>query len=215
MNIKMLILIYFVISLVGSRLPFVRVYLSHCHTLLNKMIRVCLEGHRTNKIKLYKDGTGVTTSPPHSFFKDTLLSYLGNTGALLASIGLYYLVAKGNYRLVVYLFIGTLLLSLLLWIRNIFGVIWAVSFVSLLIIPIFFSYEIAFVHISIFLTSVVFSHSILNAIQVFTRSVLNDDTLAKKSLFSKGKKLSLLVLGFILLGQSLYGGFYIFNNFLS
>ncbi len=215
MNIKMLILLYVVIALVLSRLPYARVYVSHCYTLLNKMISVFLDGRMSNKIKLFKDGTGGTTSPSQSIFKINLITYAANTGTLLVSIGLFYLVMKGQYRLVVYLFIGVLLLALLLWIRNLFGVIWVLSLACLLAIPIYFHFNIAFMHISIFLASVVFSQSVLNAVQVCRESIQDSISPPQKSILTRAKMLFGFLIGIILLGQSLCGGLYIFKNFLS
>lgn len=130
-------------------------------------------------------------------------------------MGLYYLVVKGSYRLIVYAFIGVLLLSLLLWIRNLFGAIWVLSLSCLLAVPVYFNYNIAFVHISIFLASVVFTQSVLHAAKVCTQSIQDSKDFPKKAVLTRAKMLSGFLIGLILLGQSLYGGLYIFKNFLS
>ena len=214
MSIKMMILLYLVISLAGSRLPYFRVYLSHFYNLVSKVITVCLEGGMANKIKLYKDGSGETTCPSSSFFKKNVIAYAANTGTLLAAIGIFYLVDKGRYLEVVYAFIGVLVLALLLWIRNIFGAVWVVSITLLFIVPFYFHYKIAFVHFSIFLASVILTHSFLHAFKVCRQSIGHTNG-EKVSLFSRMKFIPGFALGIILLGQSLYGGLLIFKNFLS
>lgn len=80
MNTSMLILIYVAIAVVGSRLPYLRVYLAHCNTLVFEVISVCIEGGKTNKIKLHKDGSGQTTNNVNSPFKKALIAYAGYTG---------------------------------------------------------------------------------------------------------------------------------------
>ncbi|MCM2535979.1 hypothetical protein NDK43_31425 [Neobacillus pocheonensis] len=59
MNTTILIFIYVAAALVVSRIPFLRVYLSLCYTLLYEVICVlCLKGGLGQKIKLHKDGSG-------------------------------------------------------------------------------------------------------------------------------------------------------------
>ena len=53
-----LILIYLGVALVGSGLPFIRVYLAHFHNLVHLVISACLEG---SKIHLNRDGSAKTT----------------------------------------------------------------------------------------------------------------------------------------------------------
>jgi hypothetical protein len=71
-------------------------------------------------------------------FKKALISYTGYTGTLVAAIGLFYLVSRASYHLVIYLFLGHTVLVLLLWIRNLFGVIWGLSLAVLLASPVYF-----------------------------------------------------------------------------
>jgi hypothetical protein len=65
-----LILIYLAAALAISRLPMFSVYFSLCNTLIEKIIHVLAvvvtrEG-KSNKIKLYKNGLGETTSMVNS-----------------------------------------------------------------------------------------------------------------------------------------------------
>ena len=210
MDSTILILMYVVIALAGTRIPYVRVFLSLCNTLVYEVIYVCLEGGVTNKIKLHKDGLGTTTNTGTSPFKKALIGYAGYTGTSIAAIGLFFLVSKGSYHLVIYIFIGLLVSSLLLWIRNLFGFIWGITFVSLLVLPLYFRYELVITHTSIFLASILFTQSILNALRVCKQSFLAREN----TTFAKIKMLPSFILGLILFAQSLYGGYFIFKNFL-
>lgn len=223
MNTATLILIYLGIGLVGSRLPYIRVFLAHCHNLVSTVISVCLEGGR-NKILLHQDGTSQTTGSLTSPFKKALISYAGYTGASVAAIGLFYLVSRGHYHLVIYLYLGLSVLALLLWIRNIFGVIWGLSIAVLLALPVYFRYqtvlpvnfnfEMVLVHISIFLASVLFTQSIICAIQVCKQAFMSRSNPARKAALVQTKLIPAVILGLALFGQTLYAGYFFVQNFI-
>jgi hypothetical protein len=174
MSTTSLILLYLAAALAISRLPMFRVYFSLCNTLIEKIIHVLAvvvtrEG-KSNKIKLYKNGSGETTSIVNSKIQKVMIVYIGFTGTLLLAMGLFYLLSFNKFHYVLYFFIGLLVISILLWIRNLFGLLWALSFVSLLAVPLYFRNELAILHISIFLSSLILIQAIINAFQVIGQS---------------------------------------------
>ncbi|MFC0026786.1 M50 family metallopeptidase [Neobacillus cucumis] len=153
-----------------------------------------------------------------SSFKKALISYAGYTGASLAAIGLFYLVTRGYYHLTIYLFIylflGLCVLALVLWIRNTYGVIWGISLVVLLALPVYFRTDMVLVHLSILLASVLFSQSIVGAIQVCRQSLMTRGNPGRKAALVQTKFVPAVVLGMVLFGQTLYVGYYFVRNFL-
>jgi len=218
-----LIFIYLGAALVGSLLPILRVYFAHFHNLVNLVISACLEG---GKIRLYRDGSGQTTGSDISPFKKALVSYAGYTGASLVAIGLFYLVTRGDYHLVIYLYLGLSVVALLLWIRNAFGVIWGLSTVVFLAVPVFFRYqtvlslphfnfEMVLVHISIFLATVLFMQSIIGAFQVCRQAFMSKSNPKRKVALVQTKFIPAVVLGIILFAQTVFAGYFFALNFIS
>jgi hypothetical protein len=222
LNMTTLILIYLGVALVGSGLPFIRVYLAHFHNLVHLVISACLEG---SKIHLNRNGSGQTTGNHNSPFKKALISYAGYTGASVAAIGLFYLVSRGHYHLVIYLYLGLSVLALLLWIRNAFGVIWGLSIAILLALPVYFRYEtvlpvninfeMVLVHVSIFLASVLFVQSIISAVQVCKQAFMSRSNPKRKAALVQTKLVPAVVLGIILFGQTVLAGSFFALNFIS
>lgn len=222
MNTTTLILIYLGLGVVGSMLPYTRVYFAHFHNLVNLVISVCLEG---GKIQLYKDGSGQTTGSQTSPFKKALISYAGYTVASVTAIGLFYLVSRGYYHLVIYLYLGLSVLALLLWIRNAFGVIWGLSVIGLLALPVYFRYqtvlpinfnfETVLVHLSIFLASVLFVQSVIGAFQVCKQSFMSRSNPRRKVVLVQTKFIPAVILGMILLAQTVFAGYFFTLNFIS
>ena len=216
MSTTSLILIYLAAALAISRLPMFRVYFSLCNTLIEKIIHVLAvvvtrEG-KSNKIKLYKNGSGETTSIVHSKIQKVMIVYIGYTSTLLLAMGLFYLLSFNKFHFIIYFFIGLLVISILLWIRNPFGVLWALSFVILLALPLYFRNELAIMHISIFLSSLILIQAIINAIQVIRQSFKTGE---KSGALAKIAKIPAVICGIALLGQSLYATYFIFIKVLN
>lgn len=216
MSTTSLILLYLAAALAISRLPMFRVYFSLCNTLIEKIIHVLAvvvtrEG-KSNKIKLYKNGLGETTNIVNSKIQKVMIVYIGYTGTLLIAMGLFYLLSYNQFHFVIYFFIGLMVISILLWIRNFFGVIWALSFVALLALPLFFRNEFAIMHISIFLSSLILVQAIINAFQVIRQSFKTE---GKPGALAKIARIPAVICGIALLGQSLYAAYFIFNQVLN
>ena len=226
MSTTTLILIYLSIALVGSRLPYIRVYLAHCYNLITQVVCVCLEGGRKNKIQLHQDGSTETTGIMISPFKKALISYAGYTGASAASIGLFYLISRGSYHLVIYLFLAITVISLLLWIRNLFGMIWGISLTAILGLPAFLSfyrmnlpvhinYDMVLINISILLASSLFIQSMICAIQVCKQCFMSRSNPARTAALLQTKFVPAVILGLALVGQTVYTGYFFVQKFIS
>ncbi|MEH7107820.1 M50 family metallopeptidase [Bacillus sp. JJ1764] len=234
MSTNKLILLYLGITLVGSLLPVVRVFLSHFHNLISLGISVCLEGGRKNKIQLHRDGTGQTTGAAISSLKKAITIYAGYTGTMVGAIGLFYLVERGSYEWVIALVLGFTILALLLWIRNLVGVIWALTVIVLLVVPLYFrfqiflpvnfryelalpfsiSYDMILVQISILLASVLFIQSIITTFKVCRQSFMAKSNPGRKAAIVQTRYIPAVVLGLVLLGQNVFVGYLFVENFL-
>ncbi|MBM7654486.1 hypothetical protein JOC76_003972 [Neobacillus cucumis] len=102
----------------------------------------------------------------------------------------------------------------MLWIRNTYGVIWGISLVVLLALPVYFRTDMVLVHLSILLASVLFSQSIVGAIQVCRQSLMTRGNPGRKAALVQTKFVPAVVLGMVLFGQTLYVGYYFVRNFL-
>ncbi len=167
---------------------------------------------KSNKIKLFKTGTGETTNMIDSKIQKAMIVYVGYTGTLLLAIGLFYLLSINQFHFVLYFFIGLMVVSILLWIRNFFGVMWALSFAALLVLPLYLKNELAIMHISIFISSLILIQAIINAFQVISQSF---QTGRKPGTLERIARVPAIICGVALLGQSLYAAYFIFSKVLN
>jgi hypothetical protein len=205
---------YLAFALIVSYIPFIKIYAALCNTLIHEISHLIFSRRKfSNKIALHHDGTGLART--HSnWFMGILVSYSGYTGSSLTAVGLFYLMHKGYYAFVVYFFIGLVTIAALVWIRNLFGFVWAVSFVVLLTLAAFQNLEVLMIHISMLLSSIVLVQSITTALTVFKLSATHSEAAGDATDLARATWTPALLWGTLFMGQSLYAGYFIFLHFL-
>ncbi|MED4460709.1 M50 family metallopeptidase [Metabacillus fastidiosus] len=210
MNDSLSIIVYLAAAFVITRIPYVRTYLSICYTLLHEVIIVLVGGRTSKRIRLLKNYSSLETSDSPTF-KHNLISYVSYTATILIAIGLFYLVSINEYYLILYILIGLMTISIVLWIRHFLDFLWALSFIALLALPLYFGYETTIMPTAIFLASYIMIQSILNALYVCRQIFLNRK---RKGIAAKVKWIPSMILALSLLGQSLFAGYFVVCNFI-
>ncbi|MGG3887706.1 hypothetical protein [Metabacillus fastidiosus] len=210
MNDSLSIIVYLAAAFVITRIPYVRTYLSICYTLLHEVTSVLVGGRTNKRRRLLKSYSSVETADSLTF-KHDLISYISYTATILMAIGLFYLVSIDEYRLILYVLIGLMTVSMVLWIRHFLDFLWSLSFIVLLALPIYFGYEAAIMPTAIFLASYIMVQSVLNALYVCRQSFLNRK---RKGITAKIKWIPSMILALSLLGQSLFASYFVVCNFV-
>lgn len=213
-----IIYIHLIAVLIISHIPIVGVYIALCNTLLHETFHVicaaCFSRKMVHKITLNHDASGLAMTTINSWFARVLVSYAGYTGSSLSAIGLFYLINKGYFNVIIYFFIALAVISALLWVRNVYGFLWTVSFISILGLISYKKYEIVMVHTSIFLSAVVLIQSISTAFVVFKLSFIQRKNAGDATSLAQATFVPAAVWGTVFFGQSLYAGYFVINNFL-
>jgi hypothetical protein len=205
---------YLAFAFIVSYIPYIKIYAALFNTLIHELSHLIFSQRKlSNKIALHHDGTGLARTNSH-WFRGILVSYSGYTGSSLSAVGLFYFMHKGYYAGIVYFFIGLVAVAALLWIRNLFGLIWAVSLVLLLIWAVYQNMEALMVHISMLLSSIVLVQSITTALTVFQISVTHSEAAGDAADLARATWTPAVLWGTLFLGQSLYAGYFIVRHFL-
>jgi hypothetical protein len=204
------IIVYLAVALAVTRIPYVRTYLSICYILLYEVIRTLISGGKSKRIRLVKHDSTLESTDSMKF-KHDLISYVSYTATSLVAIGLFYLISTNNYHLILYILIGLIAVSMVFWIRHFLEFLWALSFSALLAVPIYFGYEIVMMPTAIFLASYILVQSVLNALSLCKESFINRN---RTGGVAKLKWIPSMILGVVLLGQSLYAGYFVVSNFV-
>ncbi|RBW69388.1 hypothetical protein [Bacillus taeanensis] len=204
------IIVYLAAAFVVTRIPYIRTYISLCHTLLHEVFRVLISRGKRKKIKLLKNEFDLETAE-HITLRHHFINYISYTAVILVIIGFCYLVSTANYKLILYLLILLIAVSIVLWIRHFLEIIWALSFAVLLGLPLYSGNGMMISQTAIFLTFYLLLKSILTALQVCRQSFFDRKG---KGIIGKVKWIPSMMLGLALLVQSLYAGFFIVSNFV-
>lgn len=202
MNTMTLTLVYLAAALVITRIPFLRGYFSLFNTLIQEVVQ-----------RFFTKGeTSSSGQKVNSAFKQGIITYIGYTITAVLAIVLFYCIAKGRYPFILLLLIVLIVLSLLS-IRSFISFIWALSFVVLLAGPLYYKHELAIMHLSIFLSSVILVQLIMNALKEVSLSLKkNHDKSAPIAIITR---IPAVIFGLILLGQSLFAGYFIIDSLLN
>lgn len=202
------ITIYIAAAVFICLIPYVKVYFSIWNTLIVEVVIF----FTTGKNKPKKQINEMTEEKEKNGLKYALKLYIGYTGMLAVTIGLFYLLSKHNYQEILYILIGMLGFSLIIWIRKLFKLIWAITFIILLGTTLYLNIEIAITHLAIFLSFVILVQSILSSFFAFRNSV-NVHLQPNKRMMTRLKEIPIMIFGFVLLVQSIYIGFFIIKSY--
>ncbi|MFT8322430.1 MAG: M50 family metallopeptidase [Bacillus sp. (in: firmicutes)] len=212
-----MIFYYIVVVIICSFLPIVGRYIALINTLIHEVCHVIaaiLTGQKfrlTHKINLHYDSSGIAITQIDSWIARIIVAYMGYTGAALTTYLLFYLLSKQYYAAILYVFISVAFLSVLLWIRNIYGVCWILSFMTI-ICWIMYKDNLIFINnISIFLSCVMLVQSILTAFTIFTCSIKQRKRAGDATVLAEATRIPAVIWGTIFLSQSIYIAYLIFQ----
>ena len=205
------IIYYLVLALIISILPFLKVYFSVWNRALCKGIIASISGER---LFLMEKKSKMEEIKKGGVFKGSIAQYIGYTGTLFATIGLFYLISREEYHMILYSLTGLLILVLLLWIRDFVGYIWILSMVVLLATTLYYNDEIIIKHVAILLPSIILVQSVIGSFQLLKTCFVKKEKRGRQSLIGAMKRFPSILLGVLLLVQSLVACFFIFNTFL-
>lgn len=167
-------LILFVASLIICRLPLLGKYFKIIDTLFHELghaIATLFMRGEVIAIELEKDTSGSTTYLTEKNISHFIVSIMGYPFSAAIALFLAYLYGINNIKFFFLFMYGCLAVTLFVFIRNIFGVIWIVFFAALLILVHIYLNPIFQKDIIFIITSVLFWESIVSSVNLFILSV--------------------------------------------
>jgi len=165
--------VYIILVFLLLRVPVIGRYIALLNTLIHELghaVVTTLTGGKVDKIQLFANAEGKAWSRNH-WFGALLTTAAGYPAASATAFLLLYLIHQANYLLVMIIFTGILLISFLLWIRNIYGFLWVISFGALFSTLYFTNNEFLIPHVCIILTVIILVESVTTALDVLILSI--------------------------------------------
>ncbi|HLO90134.1 MAG TPA: M50 family metallopeptidase [Lentimicrobium sp.] len=150
-------------SFLFNRLPYAGVFFRTVNTLLHESghaIGAVLTSGEVVKIELNKDTSGIAQTKSKSKTSAFITSFAGYPFAAAVSSVLLVLSMNGQHKMVAFILLSLVILNLMLFVRNTFGVIWLLLFSGLIIVAVWYTNDVFLKILMMFVAMIAFTETI-------------------------------------------------------
>ncbi|KEO82279.1 M50 family metallopeptidase [Tumebacillus flagellatus] len=196
-------------AFVLMRLPIIGTYLMIVDTMIHESghaLMALLTNGKVVSMSLFMNTEGLTWIASASRFGQILTSLAGYVFSSLAAFLFFWLLKQERHHLICCILLGFVAADLLLWVRNLYGIIWLVTFGALLIALLrakrgwFVRYGM------LFICGIVLVDSVYAALQVLELSMFYPYSAGDAANLSHYAVLPAFVWGLLFFAQSLFFG---------
>lgn len=208
---------YLFVALTITRVPYLGKYFSVANTMIHENYHILFSYLSSGKgvsISLFSDTSGVAHTLQRHRLGRVVTSYAGYTGSTFTAVVLFYCLYKGLYTEILYFFIGLAIYNLLFWVRNLYGILWLLTFISLTVAIVWFQLQTVVIHISVFLAAIVLVEQFTSTIVVLKASFKNRKDAGDCTSLAEATFIPAFIWGILFAGQSCIAIYYVFLNYL-
>jgi hypothetical protein len=147
-----------------------RVFYTMIHELGHALLTVLTSGEIIS-ISLFSDTSGNTITKSKGKFGQFLIAMAGYPAAAIMAYMFFYFIHKEEVNIVMFIYAGIALVVLVLWIRNIYGILWLVGFVFLLLFIYRLEIPLYCYAITVFFSSILLIESLISTVQLMYISI--------------------------------------------
>ncbi|MFC0470483.1 M50 family metallopeptidase [Halalkalibacter kiskunsagensis] len=211
------IYIYIVGAIIFSFIPYIRSITGTIHTLIHESghaFAALVTSGKVYSISLFANREGVAHTGSRSWLSSMIISYSGYTFASIVSFLSFYLITNEKIIILFYAFVSLALINLLLWVRNIFGVIWISLYLGGCALLIY--YQLWFIKevVVYLLSSVILVQSVFASFAILVLSMKNTPKAGDALLLQKLTYIPSFFWGLLFFSQSLFSTYCIFRFLL-
>lgn len=167
------LIIYFVIAFILLHIPVVGKYIAIIHTLIHEIghaLMAILTGGRVQSIKLFANTSGEAWS------RNTKLGQIPTTlagypFASVMSLVLLYYLDQQEYTIIMTIIAVFVIVSFVFWIRNLYGLVWVMSFMYMLYRTLTASNPVYITHIITLLVCIIYIEAVEKALTILILSI--------------------------------------------
>lgn len=162
------------ISILCLFIPLIKNIFKNIYTLIHEFfhaITAVFTSGNVIKIELYYNNEGVAITKTKNKISSFLVSISGYVASSIFAYFLSFLLLKNENHYIIYIVSSISIISLLFFIRNIYGLIWIASFITVLVFCIFYKNNILIYYTTLIISIILifeslFSPLILNYIYI-------------------------------------------------
>jgi hypothetical protein len=127
-----------------NRIPYVGKYLRVVNTLFHESghaVAALIASGEVYTVELFSDTSGTAVTKTKGKFGQFLVSIAGYPFGSAMAYLLFYIISRGEYRIVLYILACFSILNLMFYVRNTYGIFWLVSFTAIVFVVNFYGGE--------------------------------------------------------------------------
>ncbi len=208
----------FVAAFLICRIPKVGVYLRCLNTLVHEVghaIFSLLTSGSVERIELFGDTSGAAYTKSKNFFGKLFVPLAGYPVASFAGFGAFWLLENGKQDIFIYILGGISALSLILWVRNGYGIFWISTFSILLFCVWYFEIPALSFYFCYFFACILAIESLYSSLVILYLSMENPKGSGDAANLRKLTFIPAVVWGILFGAQALYFCFWILHLLFS
>lgn len=173
MDMKMKIITFLVIALILVNVPIAGKYFQIINTLIHEVghqFAAIMTFGKPAEISLFSNTEGVAYSSHRFWFGKVITSLAGYVFSSFLAFFFFFLIFKGKSQYVIYILLAILAISMVFWVRNLYGVFWMLTFSAGFIWIVWKANESIVESLVLFLVSIIFIASISSAFDIMSIS---------------------------------------------
>jgi len=133
-----------IVVFIINRIPYVGKYLRVVNTLIHESghaFAALITSGEVYTVELFSDTSGTAVTKTKGKFSQFLVAIAGYPFGSAFSFLLFYIISRGEYRIVLYILACFALLNLMFYVRNTYGIFWLITFTAIIFIVNFYGGE--------------------------------------------------------------------------
>jgi len=194
-------------AIIFCRLPYIGIFFRIYNTMLHESghaLMALVTNGTVERIDLFADTSGQALTKSKNSFLSFLVVFAGYPLASIATWGLFILLSRQQYYFIIYLSIGLMLLNLIFWVRNWYGILWLLVSIAGLGALIYFENALITEYVILIICAAAISEAVYSAWVVFYLSVKMPKSSGDAYLLSQIAFLPPFIWGILFLAQALY-----------
>ncbi|MCD8511377.1 MAG: M50 family metallopeptidase [Bacillus sp. (in: Bacteria)] len=197
---------YLLAAFIVSFLPLLRTLFCSFHTLIHEIghaFAALLTSGKVYKIYLFANTEGLAETSYRSRFSGILIFYFGYTFASLMAVLSFYFILNGDLTSLYYLYISLAFLSLVFWVRNLYGVFWVVLFLGAAVCLQYYQLDVLREVFVLFFSSILLVQSVLSAFHILYLSITSPRNAGDATGLAELTYIPAFIWGLLFLAQAL------------
>ncbi len=208
--------ILIIVAFTLSRIPYIGIFFKCFNTLAHELghtILALLTKGTAERIDLHADTSGLTHYTTGNKFGQFVVAIAGYPFSMLFAAFAFFCVKYSYDFIFIYALLALIIFTLLLFIRNTYGIIWSIVMITLLVSAIYLDDDFLCKGITVFVGFIFASEGIISTFQLLMMAYKTPKNAGDASDLQKLTHIPALVWGFLFFVFACWMGFVIVWNF--